>query len=626
MDSFDVGIDIGTTSVKVVIVSFATKKIRGGASVRHHVEDGENATQFREQKVGQIVSAVASAVHQLRRSNAGSLFKHIRSIGVCGQMHGVVCWDSTDLSNPSDLVTWEDGRCDATFLKDLETHTGHKLSSGFGMATLAWYQQHSPKFLSKYDRCGTIMDYIVCLLTNMSPKRRAEMDFTNAQSFGLYDDEKKGWDLVAIEKLDLAHMLPILRPAGETVGRLSSTWSKRIGIASSVPVTVASGDSAAVTLMAIDNDATDICLSFGTSSQLSAVMTASERSIQSEDTERRPFYDGRVSLVAASMNGGNVIEETARGLLRICSAFSARPPSFETARALLNELGMKERLRQSHMLENRDSIGTVIGAKSVLGIDPRFNGERSDPGARGAITGISGRRSFDAGLIWYETLKGLLMNLKSMMPDAIFRRRKRVICLGGAFAGSTLLRQCAEDIFRPLEVTFEYSAEFFAAAGAAIVSGKNYAIASKDVILSQDDATCALNFLTEGLHGAEELRTPKENFERKAAERLAVYRKVNRSKHGVAVEKIYGVPSSYLACQIPEMKEEVFPFAGVPSPSSRRKLWVTSGSVDHRQSAGIDMRDLDSAINRAMYIEEALGRGEDPEKVMRAAHLGGVRR
>jgi hypothetical protein len=41
-----------------------------------------------------------------------------------------------------------------------------RLSSGYGCATLFWLAKNKPEILTQYDRCGTIMDFIVSLFTN----------------------------------------------------------------------------------------------------------------------------------------------------------------------------------------------------------------------------------------------------------------------------------------------------------------------------------------------------------------------------------------------------------------------------------------------------------------------------
>ena len=90
-----------------------------------------------EQDVGRIMVALEQAFEDLRHRSSKYLLD-TRSVSITGQMHGVVCWDSTNPKIRSRLVTWEDKRCDREFLQELKTKTGYELHSGMGIATMSW--------------------------------------------------------------------------------------------------------------------------------------------------------------------------------------------------------------------------------------------------------------------------------------------------------------------------------------------------------------------------------------------------------------------------------------------------------------------------------------------------------
>lgn len=86
----------------------------------------------------------------------------VSKIGVCGQMHGVVFWNNEEGKMAWDIIekdkncrydvvqdrvsalyTWQDNRCDPTFLKTLPKPESHlRIATGFGVATMFWMQKH----------------------------------------------------------------------------------------------------------------------------------------------------------------------------------------------------------------------------------------------------------------------------------------------------------------------------------------------------------------------------------------------------------------------------------------------------------------------------------------------------
>lgn len=148
-----------------------------------------------------------------------------KHIGIACQMHGVVMWNkaanSDALAAPlsvahadvldsvfSPLVTWEDQRCDATFLHHLNLHaeptadpaapslSGQRVSSGFGSASLAHLARQSASdrnsTFSRYDHAGSIGDLLAFLLT---AQRVHAMDHTNAAAWGMYCMRRGQWQM-----------------------------------------------------------------------------------------------------------------------------------------------------------------------------------------------------------------------------------------------------------------------------------------------------------------------------------------------------------------------------------------------------------------------------------------------
>lgn len=172
------------------------------------------------------MKSLESAFEEIRHRSSKYLLE-ASTISVTGQMHGVILWDSTNPKIRSSLVTWEDKRCDKQFLLKLKHRTGYDLHSGMGIATLAWISENDSATFYRYDRSGTIMDYVVSQLVNLPKDQMPCMDFTNAASWGCFDIKKNEFDVNATGNLDLDHLLPDLRPSGSFMGGLSKSWASR---------------------------------------------------------------------------------------------------------------------------------------------------------------------------------------------------------------------------------------------------------------------------------------------------------------------------------------------------------------------------------------------------------------
>lgn len=217
MAAYALGVDLGTTSVKVALLNFSSKELEqsfsqpSGASV--HESSNPFGARGAEQNVGRIVECLEYCMDQLDQHK----LKLVTRIGVCGQMHGCVLWKSgrgnqsgqalgcanaTPLrvshgklqfsGAVSNLYTWQDGRCSQEFLASLPVSAGPiPLSTGYGCATLAWLKANMPEVLARYNVAGTVMDFITCGLTGL---HKPKLSTHNAVSWGYYDTHHMVWD------------------------------------------------------------------------------------------------------------------------------------------------------------------------------------------------------------------------------------------------------------------------------------------------------------------------------------------------------------------------------------------------------------------------------------------------
>ena len=200
-ESYVLGIDLGTTTVKVALVEFHTKHVVQTKSRETHASVvSELGSAGNEQDVGKILTALQFCVSGLPKESLTRVVK----IGVSGQMHGVMLWKSgrawnrnsfgrLEVDVASQLFTWQDGRCKGEFLESIPQPRSHiKLATGLGCVTLLWLHRHQPAFVEGYDCAGTVQDFVVAVLCGLD---KPVMSIQNAASWGYFDTIEKTWNV-----------------------------------------------------------------------------------------------------------------------------------------------------------------------------------------------------------------------------------------------------------------------------------------------------------------------------------------------------------------------------------------------------------------------------------------------
>jgi len=424
-DRLILGIDIGTTKVAVVIIN-TDRQLLASARIQHDANiPGQPG--FAEQDVDVLFDTVRTAVLQLPEE----LRSFVKAVGVTGQMHGIALTD--EKTNPiTPLINWQDGRCDEDFLKNLNAVTGYQLKTGFGCATLAWLSQNG-KLPSNTTGCATIHDLLVAELCEL---KKPVTDPTDAASWGLFDLHRLQWDTNAVKAAGInCNILPKVLPCSWLAGRTTKTQAEYFGIPPAIPVAVAIGDDQASLQAIINEPQKQIALTLGTGGQISAILPSAVKPVKlPTDTkyEYRPYPGNRFTIVAASLCGGSAWAWLANNIQKWFAGLNQACPSKEQIYNRLNELGLK--------------------TQTKLTIKPNFLGERYAPELRGSIVGID-MENFDLSNIAIALAKGIIQNLKEMLPKQALEGRKQIVGSGNALGKNQLLQSMVEEVFNlPLKV------------------------------------------------------------------------------------------------------------------------------------------------------------------------------
>ncbi|MDO4260859.1 MAG: FGGY family carbohydrate kinase [Eubacteriales bacterium] len=425
-----IGIDIGTTTISAVVLEQSTGEVLESRTI-------PNGSFIETEQEWERIQDAETVVRKATETLDGLLERHpdISSIGLTGQMHGVVYVDA-DGRSVSPLYTWQDGRCalpgpdGRTLTERALEKTGVQAASGYGLATHL-YQLENGQVPKEAVCLCTIADYLGMVLTG---RRRPLVHVSNAASLGFFDVKRGEFRRDALREMG----------ADEAILPDVTDSFERLGAYRGIPVTVALGDNQASFLGSVGMKEHTLLLNMGTGGQISAL---SGTYFEGPGIEARPLVGGKYLLVGASLCGGRayaILERFLRGCAVACGG-EDRP-----AYGVLEELARKG-LAQTDRMEVRTT----------------FHGTRQDPSLRGAVANISEDNFTPEGLAC-GVLEGMareLYELYGVMRGGAGVRAVRLVASGNGLRRNPVLRGICARMFGAELTLAPYEEE--AACGAA---------------------------------------------------------------------------------------------------------------------------------------------------------------
>ncbi len=244
MHSF-LGIDLGTSAVKAVLVD-DTGVCLAARERRYPIRQPQPG--FAEQSPDTWWRATAECVRDLL-GDAAADPGSVRSVGLSGQMHGLVMLDGggTPLR---DAIIWPDTRTSAICREwsgESERYhsvTGLPIATGFFAPSLEWVRRWEP---SLYERAASVLlpkDYLRFKLTD-----RIATDPSDASGTYLFDITARKWASALIDTLGLKEgLLPRLVETLSPAGELTADAAALLGLPAGVPVAAGGSDQAMAAL------------------------------------------------------------------------------------------------------------------------------------------------------------------------------------------------------------------------------------------------------------------------------------------------------------------------------------------------------------------------------------------
>ena len=455
MTRYMLGIDVGTSGTKSLLVDES-----GAVAARATAEYPIHSPRplWTEQDPEDWWRATVSTVRDVLAA-AGAAGRDVASVGLTGQMHGMVLLDSEgEVLRP--CILWNDQRTGAECAEITERVgaarviqlTGNPILAGFTASKITWTRRNEPEVLARTAHWLLPKDFIRYRLTG-----EFVTEPSDASGTAFFDIKRRCWSEEMLEAVGMQpEWLPELAESIDPSAKVNSGAAELLGLLEGTPVAGGGGDQAAQAVgMAIVSEGS-VSAAMGTSSVLFA--TSDECRVEPEGRLHTFCHavPGKWALLGVVLSGG--------GSLRwYRDAFCAE----ECASA-------RESGRDPYEVILEAAAEAPPGCEGLI-FQPYLTGNRTphgDSNARGTFFGLTlrhDRRFFTRAIL--EGVAYALNDSLSIMRE-LGLETSRITASGGG-ARSPLWRQILADVLQARidMVNVDEGAAFGAALLGGVASG-----------------------------------------------------------------------------------------------------------------------------------------------------------
>jgi xylulokinase len=448
--SFVLGIDLGTSSVKAILVSEGGEIIASSSQGYPIYSPHPGWTeQDPEEWWESTIRAVRASIHQSHIKPS-----QIKAVGLSGQTHGTVLVGKNLLPLRKAII-WMDQRSIAqtqwlqqSIGKRLSRITGLPIATGFMAPSLLWIRENESGIWKKIYQFLLPKDYIRLKLTG-----NLASDVTDAGGTLLLDTGKRKWSPETLQKLEIpASFAPPLYESCQVTGKITKKAAKEISLKEGTPV---SGGGADQIMGAVGNGIVEpgrVACSIGTGGLVVTSMDHPQVAPEKGLHTIPHAIAGKWVLMGAILSGGSSLSWFYK---QVISAKEKTLKGENSYRSLFREV-----------------LPSPAASKGLIFL-PYLKGERTpylDPQARGAFIGLSlqhNRRDLTRAI-----MEGVVFALRQSLEKfkELGIEITSVITWGGG-AKNKLWRQIQADIFNvPILISPTQEGSAYGAAVTAAVS------------------------------------------------------------------------------------------------------------------------------------------------------------
>ncbi|WP_131194468.1 xylulokinase [Lichenihabitans psoromatis] len=428
------GVDIGTTSVKSVLVDAKQTVL---ASATHALAVTRPHPGWSEQAPEDWWTAVCATLDKLTSTHPQEMAA-VEAIGLSGQMHGATLLGADDqVLRPA--ILWNDGRAAAECLEleaacpDARRITGNIAMPGFTAPKLLWLRRHEPHLFEQIRKVLLPKDYVRLRMTG-----EYVSDMSDASGTYWLDVGARRWssDLLSATGLEIGAM-PSLAEGTDATGRLRPDLQARWGMTKAPVLAGGAGDNAASACGIGAVVPGSAFVSLGTSGVLFV-----------SNARFSPNTEGAVHA--------------------FCHALPATWHQMGVILSATDSLNWLAKLVGQPAPALAAEVGEALDGPSPVTFLPYLSGERTphnDAAARGLLAGLA--HGTDRRALTQAVLEGVSFAFKDcqrVLADA-GTDFARAFAVGGGAQSRAWLQILANVLDRPLDLTAE--ADVGAAFGAA---------------------------------------------------------------------------------------------------------------------------------------------------------------
>lgn len=429
---YTLGLDLGTTGVRVLLVSRAGQVVSSAASEYPLLVPKPNwAEQDPAEWWQATIEAVRACLKQARESLGSKM--EVAAIGLSGQMHGSVFLDGQGkVLRPA--ILWCDQRTeeqcrqitDIIGFDRLIALTSNRALAGFTAPKILWLKQYEPDNYEKVRKILLPKDYIRYMMTGAFAT-----EVSDASGTLLFDVKGRQWSTEVLSALDIpADWLPACYESPVVSAYLDKEGAELLGLPAGLPVVGGGGDQAAG---AVGNGITHAGLASCVLGTSGVVFWHSDLPYCDRQGRLHSFchaVPGKWHLMGVTLSAG--------GSLRWFRDALCQDVKAEAEQENLDPYVLIDRMAEK-MAE---------GSEGLLFL-PYLAGERTpyaDADARGAFVGLSLRHT--RAHMARAVMEGVTMSLKDCMEIGLgLGLYTTSVRLSGGGARSGLWQQMAADIF-----------------------------------------------------------------------------------------------------------------------------------------------------------------------------------
>ena len=422
-----IGLDIGTSSVKALLVS-ADGEVMGSANPEYPFQTPKPLWAETDPEVWW--EATCKAIRSLLEGVNPS---EIAAIGLTGQMHGMVALDSKGkVLRP--CIMWNDQRsfreCDEITQmvgqSEILRITGNPVLAGFTAPKVLWVKNNEPEVYSSIDKIVLPKDYVRYKLSS-----EFFTDVSDASGTSLLDVGKRKWSSEMLDALGWSSQwMPEVTESTEASAKISEEASSLTGLPVGTPIIAGGGDQAAQAVGCGIVREGMVSATLGTSGVVFA---------QSDEYRVEP--KGKLHAFCHAVPGK----------WHLMGVMLSAAGSFQWYK---NQFGSGEQNLEDNGGPNAyDSLTTAAetvapGSEGLVFL-PYLSGERTphpDPHARGCFIGLSVRH--EKRHLTRSVLEGVSFGLKDSLE--LMRNlgvNPKEIVLSGGGTRSNLWKQMLADVF-----------------------------------------------------------------------------------------------------------------------------------------------------------------------------------